>query len=220
MESDRTVAETYEPWFFFDCREPFPIRSIAYKVYRESGKSDTSSHMVEVGGNVTFVVGYGIYFLYDIQHLYDLEHVFVSVGKNGEVVDVISSFHGKFLRSLFGGRLSFQGTHPILYSQPGKHAMMPSPDLFFLYPDLMDACGRKSGADGLLVTEVLQGLLTTDEEENRKVERYIRRHYAFVPSLRYELKKSDAGLLLPVSSLRSLMVRDINAELDKIEKDS
>lgn len=170
--------------------------------------------MQSVSSRLTFIVApgetvieYAFYYDFDIQHLYDLEHVFLKLDPEGGVSGVLGSFHGKFLNNLLEGETEFEGTHVVLYVQPGKHAFMPAPHYFRLFPDRDKCCREYAGQDGLLVAPMFEGRLSTDEAFDRLAERYIRENYAFVPT--WEFVPGAEDKLMPWEELDGLIVRRI-----------
>lgn len=221
LEKDLILAMTYVPHLRYDKMEPFPLRGIGYTIYRESGKSPSGRRMIEVpqGG---IAIEYAFYYDFDIQHLYDLEHCFVYLDEKGEVRGVESSFHGKFLNSMIEGVLEFEDKHPVLYVQPGKHAFFPHPDYFRLVIDRDTACGKNAGEAGFLIMPMFEGRLFTNEELNRKVERYIRDNYAFTPSWEFTSESPDGRreneILMPYPELDGMIADRLRTWCAKIEE--
>lgn len=167
------------------------------------------------------VIEYAFYYDFDIQHLYDLEHVFVRIDGEGRISGVLGSFHGKFLNNLLEGETDFEGTHVILYVQPGKHAFMPAPHYFKLFPDRDKCCREYAGQDGLLIGPMFAGRLFTDQDFDRQAERFIRENYAFVPTWEFgeeypRLSKAE-DMLMPWEELDGLIVRRITEWKRRIE---
>ena len=144
FDNELELAAAYVPHLRYDKAEPFSLEGIGYTVYRETAKSPSCRRTIEVpkGGAA---VEYAFYYDFDIQHLYDLEHSFVYLDGEGRVIGVESSFHGKFLNSMIEGVLEWEGSHPVLYVQPGKHAFLPAPDYFKLIIDRDTACNKNAG---------------------------------------------------------------------------
>ncbi|MBW7460502.1 hypothetical protein K0U00_41210, partial [Paenibacillus sepulcri] len=144
----------YAPYIYFDNNEPFfPVR-VGVTVLEEAGPSPSTRRIFEFEDpQVKYLIEYAIYWDYDIQHLYELEHVWIYVGHDGEVVDCDASFHGRHFKGLLHDRSNLvDGTHVKLYSQPGKHAFLPQPDMFYLLPELMTCTYETAGRRGLLIT--------------------------------------------------------------------
>lgn len=182
---DRRLAVKYAPRLFFDESEPFfPVR-FGITVLRQEGDSPSFRRRLAVNRpDIQAVIEYAVYYDYDIQHLYDLEHVWIYIGRNGEVADAEASFHGKVLKALLRGRANLSGTRVGLYVQPGKHALSPLPEVFELLPGFASCTQEGAGADGLIYGPFFRGILSTDEETDRRVRVFLQT-CRFTPSLSY-----------------------------------
>ncbi|MDE6516453.1 MAG: hypothetical protein K2L18_01190 [Acetatifactor sp.] len=213
------LARTFVPHLRYDRAEPFPIEGIGYTLYEDRGKSPSCKRVIEVspGGRT---VEYAFYYDFDIQHLYDLEHAFVYLDREGKVTGVESSFHGKFLNSLIEGVTEFEEGHPVLYVQPGKHALLPAPEYFKLVIDRDTACSRNAGEAGFLISSMFEGRLSTNEELDRRIEEYIRRNHAFEPAWEFTEKSPDGRsteeLLMPYEDLDLLIVQRLRQWSERI----
>lgn len=213
-QSEAELAERFVPHLRYDRAEPFPLVGIGYTVYREREKSPSCKRVIEAppGGRA---IEYAFYYDFDIQHLYDLEHAFVYLDEEGEITGVEGSFHGKFLNSMIEGVTEFEGSHPVLYVQPGKHAFMPAPEYFQLVIDRDRACSQNAGEGGFLISSMFEGRLHTEEHLDRRVEEYIRRNYAFCPRWEFTDKSPDGRsaeeLLMPYGQLDLMIVERLNA---------
>jgi len=185
----REIALKYLPQFMADEREPFPIQAVGYSIYTNNNKSLSCNRLLKWNkSNIQFVVEYAVFFDFDIQHLYDLEHVFVYVGVDGRIADIELSFHGKFIRGMIEGITQIvMDTHPVVFMQPGKHAMMAAPQYFQLCIGLNESCDEWSGADGFLIAPMFEKTLFTDEMIDKKVEQFLKENYAFTPAMKFEL---------------------------------
>ena len=177
----------YCPRIYRDRREPFPIRAVGCTVFDAPGPSQSFANLTlsPKDEGAAFVVEYAVYYDYDIQHLYDLEHVWVAVDARGAVCGCWSSFHGMRLCASGVEEFRLDGAHPVLYAQPGKHAMLPDPRLFGLHPELHRACGLLAGG-GLLIPPMLRGQMHTDAARDARIRRYMREKFAFSPSFEFE----------------------------------
>lgn len=149
-EDHREIAIKYLPYFVADTLEPFSIEGIGYTIFQGGiGDSDSCRRVYEIdSAKCKYMIEYAIFYDFDIQHLYDLEHVFVYVGLQDEIIDVEASFHGKFLKTMINDVLTIEDdTHPVMYMQPGKHAMMPTPEYFNLFIGLNTSCNKDAGVD-------------------------------------------------------------------------
>jgi len=209
----------YAPYLMFDEKEPFPVEKIGYTVFRETRKSDSFRRIVRIDKEkVDFAIEYAIVFYYDIQHLYELEHIWVYVDHDGKVCGCEGSYHGKYINEMLpGSRIVKDDTHVCLYSQPGKHAILPEERLVFLYPELMLACTELAGADGFAYPEWLfETPILVTEEEQQMVRDYIRKEYRFVPSLKFEEKQYCFHTFQPWGVVRADIPRMMKEELGKI----
>ncbi len=218
-DGDRELAKRYVPHLRYDRREPFPLAGIGYTVNRSRAKSPSCRRILEPPESGT-VIEYAFYYDFDIQHLYDLEHSFVYLDEAGRIVGVESSFHGKFLNSMIRGVLEFEDSHPVLYVQPGKHAFFPAPEYFQLVIDRDRACREEAGKDGFLIAPMFEGRLFTHQGKDRRVEAYIREHFAFTPSWEFTEQSPDGRnaeeLLMPYGELDQMIVRRLSTLGDEI----
>lgn len=210
----------YQPRIYHDAAEPFPIRRVGCTLFAAPGHSASFPGLFwdPKAAGAEYILEYAVFYDYDIQHLYDLEHIWVAVGSGGQVTDCWSSFHGMRLRASGVPELfRLDGTHPILYAQPGKHAMMPDPSLFGLHPDAHAACTSLAGG-GLLIPPMLQGRMETDEAADRRICQYIRRAFSFTPTLdfRWTPLREDQFVEWPV--LLEEIPQFVQAQLDLIEQ--
>ncbi len=204
------LARSFVPHLRYDRAEPFPLIAVGYTLYQNKAKSPSCRRFIEAPPGGT-AIEYAFYYDFDIQHLYDLEHAFVYLDGERKIAGVEGSFHGKFLNSLIEGVTEFENGHPVLYVQPGKHAVLPAPEYFKLVIDRDTACGRNAGEAGFLIGPMFEGRLFTDEALDRKVERYIRERYAFAPTWEFTAQSPDGRdiekLLMPYEELDALIVR-------------
>lgn len=221
FKNDYELAAAYVPHLRYDKAEPFSLEGIGYTIYRETAKSPSCRRVIEPPEE-GIAIEYAFYYDFDIQHLYDLEHSFVYLDKDGKVTGVESSFHGKFLNSMIEGVLEFEGNHPVLYVQPGKHAFLPAPDYFKLIIDRDIACNKNAGEAGFLIMPMFEGRLSTNEEMDRKVEKYIRQNHSFAPTWEF-VKESPDGraereILMPYQELDGVIVERLLGWTEKIKE--
>lgn len=213
------LARAFVPHLRYDRAEPFPLKGIGYTLYESRGKSPSCRRIIEVFPEGR-TIEYAFYYDFDIQHLYDLEHAFVYLDREGNVTGVESSFHGKFLNSLIEGVTEFEEGHPVLYVQPGKHALLPAPEYFRLVIDRDTACNQNAGEAGFLISSMFEGRLFTDGELDRKIEDYIRRNYAFAPTWEFTSQSPDGcsaeEILMPYEELDNVIVQRLSWWAEKI----
>lgn len=220
MRSDKELAELYQPRIYHDVNDPFPIRLVGYTVFRRREYSqsfrDLELDPEAYGGGC--IVEYAVYYDYDIQHMYDLEHIWVASGADGAVTACWGSFHGRRLRADRLRAFRLEGTHPVFYAEPGKHAFLPDPELFYLHEQYPVCCNEKSGG-GLLIPAMLAGKMETSPETDRMIYGYIREHYAFSPAGQYELRELRPEQLVPWSALKEAIPELVRDELRRIGGD-
>jgi len=207
----------YLPHVYKDKADPFPIRYLGCSCFRKPAQSESYPkwHIDPREEDAEAILEYAVYYDYDIQHLYDLEHIWVAVGHDGQVKDCWSSFHGMRLRAAGLRAFRLEGTHPVLYSQPGKHAMLPDPELFLLHSQFHTCCSEKAGG-GLLIPGMLQGSMTTDPRQDAAIRSHIRQNYAFVPSGEYVPDPLTAEQLISWPELLETIPRLVQAQLNII----
>lgn len=184
---NRALFARYQPRIWHDRKEPFPILRMGCSLFREPGQSASfpGLQLDPQAEGADMLLEYAVYYDYDIQHLYDLEHVWVAIDASGAVTGCWSSFHGMRLRvSGVPGLFRLDGTHPVLYAEPGKHALLPDPSLIYLHDQFPAVCNVHSGG-GLLIPPMLDGLLHTTPEQDSAIRRYIRARFAFQPSMEF-----------------------------------
>lgn len=211
---DNKLFEKYLPRIYKDRDDPFPVRFVGCTCFTQPRRSESFPKWFidpqEEGAE--YILEYAIYYDYDIQHLYDLEHIWVAVGHDGQVTNCWSSFHGMRLRAAGLKAFRLEGTHPVLYSQPGKHAMLPDPELFQLHSQFHACCGEKAGG-GLLIPGMLEGTLTTTPAQDDRIRDYIREHFSFVPTGEYVEDVVGPEQLVTWPALLALIPGLIEAQL-------
>lgn len=147
------------------------------------GEAGQQSH-----GPAVLAVEYAIWWDWDIEHLYELEHVWVYVDAGGRPVRVEASWHGGWndLRLGQEGGAVLEGTHPLVYVKPGKHALAADPSAFEPVREAVTvACGRLAGTGGVWVTPLFAGRLAGKTPlADRLVHTYLQGH-RFEPSFSF-----------------------------------
>lgn len=214
----KEIAIKYLPYFMADEREPFPIQAVGYSIFTNESKSLSCNRLLKWNKNsIQYVIEYAVFFDFDIQHLYDLEHVFVYVGVDGRIVDIELSFHGKFIRGMIEGITQIEmESHPVVFMQPGKHAMMAAPEYFQLCIALEESCNELSGVDGFLIAPMFEKILFTNEIIDKKVEQFLKEDYAFTPSMKFKPSQFNISMLMPYDELEVFIVRRMNHWKDLI----
>jgi hypothetical protein len=173
----------YAPIIMFDAKEPFlPIR-VGYTIFKEKVSTSPSfPREIVLNDNEKFSIEYAIYWDWDIGHLYELEHIWVYVDNDGKILRVEASWHGKY--NLMENAKIKEDTHPVLYSQPGKHAFAPDPSWFEPKERFTLPCTQEAGIGGLLITRLFEGKMTKTLDDDELVLRYLSR-FAFTPSFNF-----------------------------------
>ena len=217
------VIMKYAPYLMFDEKEPFFVHHIGYMMFYETRPSDSFQRIVRIDKDkVKFAIEYTIFFYYDIQHLYELEHIWVYVGHDGNVCGCEGSYHGKYINEMLpGGDILRDRTHVCLYSQPGKHALLPEKRLVSLYPELELACGELAGIDGFAYPESLYGVkIPITQEEQQMVREHIQTHYRFQPSMVFIGKQVSFSQFIHWNTLKSQIPILMEKELNKIRREA
>lgn len=222
-KEDLKLASVYKPVIMKDKREPFEITAMGCTIFRKTERSRSfPKRVVMIEPETTaFAVEYALWYDYDIQHLYELEHVWVYADHDGNVRKVEGSFHGKFLNMVdlnTGEPVLKNHTHPVVYAQPGKHAMIPDPRLVRIIPDWQESCMEKAGLDGVLVQDFFADRIHTDEDLQRMTERYIKETYGFRPSMEFEPFELEEDRLMTWEELRESIPDRVNRQIEVIRR--
>lgn len=181
-KDEREIAIRHAPILRFDHNEPFLPSKVGVEVFRKPQRSPSFPRIVDIPDNASVTVEYAIWWDWDIEHLYDLEHVWVSVDREGRVVNVEGSWHGTYRRF---PRWKEEDGHPVLYSQPGKHAIACDPKEFPL-TDTVEACTSHAGSMGLLVKDIfVKEIPPKSRQIDEAIERYLKTK-AFRPTFNFD----------------------------------
>lgn len=228
------LAARYAPLIFFDRVEPFLPSVAGYTIFRQDAPSPSFPRQVtlrprfpQIAANdaraiarlfpneelpqvpeitAAFVIEYAIWWDWDIQHLYELEHAWSYVGADGELLYAEASWHGSYFPMLWQGRTPRQGDHPVLYSQPGKHAFVPNPLLFtgsvMERENLRRTCFTRAGNGGVLLKQDLfAGKYQKDSIRDTIANAYLKER-AFDPTFEFtRTLQIDEALLAPWPAL-------------------
>jgi hypothetical protein len=168
--AELALAARYAPRILFDQNEPFLPLVVGYTIFRADGYSPSFPRCIgltPVGRQPSaFAIEYAIWWDWDITHLYELEHVWTFVGTGGDVVHGEASWHGDFKglgQWQDDGRTQlYDGTHPVAYAQPGKHAFTANVRTFHMMAShVRERCSVNAGAAGLLVTDIFKDVLSS-----------------------------------------------------------
>ena len=176
--SDHDLALRYAPCIRFDAKEPFLPSVVGYTVFRENASSASFPRDIELRENVAFAIEYAIWWDWDIGHLYELEHIWVYVDSDGNLADAEATWYGDYHQMEDGGKKPRSADSRLtLYSEPGKHALAPSPRwLLERKAKTQASCGRHAGKMGVHVTPLFEGIIHERKPlNNRLVHTYLER---------------------------------------------
>lgn len=198
------LAERYAPHLLLDQKEPFLPVAVGYTIFERDGYSPSFPRCIglaPVGRPLAAkAIEYAIWWDWDIGHLYELEHVWVYLDEGEKVLYSEFSWHG----GCFGTRdLLLDGTHVVFYSEPGKHALSPSAEVFEKQRPYDERhYQERAGAVGLMVTPIFEGVLEKTPEKDALAEAYLKAR-VFLPS--YEFTQRfviSRDILLPWPELK------------------
>ncbi|MDD3279755.1 MAG: glycoside hydrolase family 38 C-terminal domain-containing protein [Lachnospiraceae bacterium] len=217
-DADKKLAKYFLPSLFQDKKEPFAIKGIGYTIFRESKDSISSGRTIKLGEHAhDMCIEYAIYYDYDIQHLYDLEHIWIYLDKKYKISGCETSFHGAYY-NICGDKKQDCAEAANLYIQPGKHAFMSDPGLFYLFTDYPDCCREHAGKDGILNPGMITDYPSFSEEDCRKAEQYIKEHFAFTPSGVWEKVSICDSLFQSWNSLTKTITDSVKTQLSVIRE--
>lgn len=210
----RQLAARYSPLIRFDRHEPFFPLAVGYTLFTADGDSPSFPRRVELAGPghppASLAIEYAIWWDWDIQHLYELEHTWTFLSPDGRVVYAEASWHGGYNATVLdSGKVRVAGEdggcHPVVYSEPGKHAFAPTPEILISQRQAktLASCGPEAGKGGLWVTPVFKGIL--DLRKNPGVDALVTaylRNQAFTPAFAWSRKfLVTKDMLIPWSVL-------------------
>ena len=194
-DADHALAARHRPMLMLDANEPALPLAFGYTVLRAAAPSPSSKFTLlpPAGGAV---IEYAIWYDWDIEHLYDLEHVWVHLDANGEVVRVEGSMHGLRVAMDAGQGVSeLKGGRPVLYVEPGKHALwgIARPMPFVAGDMITRKCGPDAGSEGIHIGNRFYeaGAYTVTPRDHR-LARLAMKRAAFVPSFDFSRCSDDA----------------------------
>ncbi len=222
MNRESDILRAYKPVVMMDKNEPFTITAMGCTIFHKTTRSSSfpKREIVINKKEIDYVIEYAIWYDYDIQHLYELEHVWVYIRHGGGVKKVEASFHGRFLNmvSLESGDPVLCGdTHPVVYAQPGKHALVPDPRMIRVIPDWLESCLEKAGIDGVLVQNMFKNQIHTDENLQQMTEVYIKETFGFRPSMEFEPFVMADDKLMTWEELKESIPERVNRQIAVIK---
>jgi glycerophosphoryl diester phosphodiesterase len=211
---DLALARRYAPVLRFDGHEPFLPAYAGYTVFRASGASPSFPRYVKLDAPAAVAVEYALWWDWDIQHLYELEHAWVLADAAGAIVGLQSSQHG----AATGEGLRLEDGRPVLYAEPGKHALTVSrEELLARRPGTERACGVGAGRGGVWVTPLYRGRIARTPDADQLVRTYLRDR-AFEPAWDWSRRVDVAELpLMPWPLLDTAIPRIVAARLAELD---
>lgn len=226
--TDHELALCYAPIVHFDRNETIPLRAVGYTIARETMRSlSFPKRDLLVPQGAACVIEYAYYWDYDIGHGYDLEHIWVTVGKNGQVMAAEGSFHGQYL-NLYIPALScckpLLGDHVQADCQPGKHAFLPDGQLFRLIPYWFECCNQYAGGPILIgnpfsakFSPTGEDLFSPTAEENAQCIRYLKETLAFEPAMEFTKDAPDTVAYMPWEEMYEKIPQWIRMECARLK---
>lgn len=215
---DVELCVKYAPIIMFDENEPFlPVR-VGYTIFKDKvSPSPSFPREIILEDNESFCIEYAIFWDWDIGHLYELEHIWVYVDKEGDISRVHASWHGKF--NPMDNVDIRDKTHPVLYSQPGKHAFAPNPSWFEHRERFTLPCTQEAGIGGLLITKLFEGKITKTLEDDELVVSYLSK-FAFTPSFKFNKEfRFDNSYFYPWEEVNEWIPKRIREILTNLKKE-
>lgn len=214
MDALEKLATDHKPVLRCCRTEPYAPSRLGWVVADTPTKSPSSDFDLRPRGAV--VIEYTVWCDWDIGHLYDLEHVWVHLDATGQVMAVEGSQHGRRVE-LAGGVL--EGGRPVVYLEPGKHAVWASPGAMAPeFPRIAAQCGPFAGTDGVHVDNLFgdRGEITATPLDHRLARLKLKRD-AFRPAFDFSgALPSEAAPLVPWAELAAWIpnrVRSLVADL-------
>ncbi len=186
---DAELAARYAPVIQFDNAEPFLPLVVGYTVFRSEEQSPSFPRRIthDWRPDWALAIEYAIWWDWDIQHLYELEHVWSYVDAQGQLVWVEASSHGDYASMVReNGICPHEGSHPLVVSQPGKHAFAPNAHFFEMFRDYVAReTGERAGSGGVLVKDEYARQIIKTSADDARANAWLRAR-AFTPSGWYD----------------------------------
>jgi HAD superfamily hydrolase (TIGR01549 family) len=220
VAEDWALAARYTPYIYFDEAEPFFPEVVGYTIFRSERQSPSFLRRIQRDWRPAWAtaIEYAIWWDWDIGHLYELEHVWVYLDEAGQIVWVEASSHGVYASMLRqDGTFPLAGEHPVVVSQPGKHAFSPSAHWFEMFRDMVTAEATfNAGRGGVLVKPEYKRQVPKTPEVDARAAAWLQRK-AFQPSLRFTRQfEVEAQHLVPQPVLDTWIPKRVNWWLDQL----
>lgn len=218
---EHELAAKHMPVLLLDSNEPTRPLVLGYHFYRQVGPSVSSKFRIAPPEEGT-VIEYAIWYDWDIQHLYDLEHIWVHLDAKGEPVRVEGSMHGLRVSMDTGtGLPEMRGNQPILYVEPGKHALWVTDyPMRFIARRMIDrVCGLDAGAQGIHMGNIFAangGYKATERDHDLAMQ--IMKRAAFKPTYDFSRSSEDyPPTLVPWPALADWIPQRMKALIAALE---
>jgi phosphoglycolate phosphatase-like HAD superfamily hydrolase len=217
---DIALAARFAPIIHFDEAEPFFPLAVGYTIFHTEEQSPSFTRRIERGWRPewSLAIEYAIWWDWDIGHLYELEHVWVYIDDAQKPVWVEASSHGAYASMILeDGTLPLEDGHPVVYSQPGKHAFSPTPHWFKIFRDLVYAeTSAHAGEGGVLVKQMYARQIAKTPEADAHVTAWLRQK-AFQPSMKFnQVFQVTPEMLVPWPVLDAWIPQRVNWWIDGV----
>ncbi len=217
---DLALAARFAPVIHFDEAEPFFPLTVGYTIFHTEEQSPSFFRRIERGWRPdwSIAIEYAIWWDWDIGHLYELEHVWVYIDGKEQPVWVESSSHGAYASMVLeDGTLPLEDGHPVVYSQPGKHAFSPTPHWFRMFRDIVYAeTTANAGEGGVLVKSMYARQIAKTPEADAGVAAWLRGK-AFQPAMKFNRAfRVTPEMLVPWPVLDAWIPRRVNWWIDRL----
>lgn len=217
---DLALAARFAPVIHFDEAEPFFPLAAGYTIFHAEEQSPSFPRRITHGWRPdwSLAIEYAIWWDWDIGHLYELEHVWVYIDEAGQPVWVEASSHGAYASMILeDGTLPLEDGHPVVYSQPGKHAFSPTPHWFRIFRDIVYAeTTTNAGEGGVLVKQMYARQIAKTPEADAQVAAWLRGK-AFLPSMKFNRPfRVTPEMLVPWPVLDTWIPRRVNGWIDRL----
>jgi phosphoglycolate phosphatase-like HAD superfamily hydrolase len=211
---DIALASRFAPVIHFDEAEPFFPLAVGYTIFHSEEQSPSFYRRIERGWRPdwSLAIEYALWWDWDIGHLYELEHVWVYINETGQLVWVEASSHGAYASMILeDGTIPLEEGHPVVYSQPGKHAFSPTPHWFRIFRDMVYAeTSANAGEGGVLVKQMYARQITKTPEADAHVAAWLCEN-AFQPTMEFNrLFRVTPEMLVPWPVLDAWIPRRVN----------
>jgi FMN phosphatase YigB (HAD superfamily) len=217
---DVALAARFSPLIWFDAAEPFFPQVVGYTIFSRDEQSPSFQRRIQRDWRPAWsrAIEYAIWWDWDIGHLYELEHVWVYLDEAHNPVWVEASSHGAYASMLLeSGTIPLDGTHPVVYSQPGKHAFSPTPHWFEMFRDVVFAeTSAYAGHGGVLVKGEYSRQIAKTPDVDASIAAWLRQK-AFTPTMKFNRPfNPPPEMLVPWPVLDAWIPRRVNWWIDQL----